>query len=227
MNRFGTLTIILVIALILSAGCTQPALTPQQDIRPTTVETTLPATTVVPTVNVTTSTPKEVVTVIRYVAPVKTWKNSDLHFGFDAPQDWAVTTRQLTTPDGSQGLEFQTDLLPNDRFYIRTYPVSRNQDQDYRNTFRKWVPAPDETTATYNNIVYDRFESVSNGRAQIAYVARKSSASDIGYASVLVFTTNASHSFQREDFENVVASFTHFSADKAPVMTGYEIPRAK
>jgi hypothetical protein len=189
------------------------------------VETTLPATTAEPVVNVTTSAPKEIVTVIRYVVPVKAWKNSDLHFGFDAPQDWAVTTRQLTTPDGSQGLEFQTDLIANNIFYIRTFPVSRNQDQDYRNTFRKWVPAPDETTATYNTIVYDRFESVSNGKAQIGYVGRKSSANDIGYSSVIVFTTDASHSFQREDFENVVASFAYFTSDKASTMTGYEIPR--
>jgi len=227
MKRFGTLTILLVIALLISAGCTQPAPTSRPEVLPTTVETTLAAATSAPAVNVTTSAPQEVVTIIHYVVPAKAWKNTNLHFGFEAPQDWAITTRQLTTPDGSQGLEFQTDLVANERFYIRTYPVSRNQDQDYRNTFRKWTPAPDETTATYNNIVYDRFESVSNGKAKIGYVARKSSANDIGYASVIVFTTDASHSFEREDFENVVASFAYFTTDKAPTVTGYEIPGAQ
>jgi hypothetical protein len=229
MNRYGSLILLLVIALILAAGCTQssPAVIQKPETRPATQETTVPATTAALPVPLTTSAPEVVVTKIHYVVPPKAWKDTDLHFAFSAPQDWNVTTRQLSMPDGSQGLEYKTDLVADDIFYIRTYPVSRNQDQDYRTTFRKWEPAPDELTVIYNNIVYDRFDSTANGKSRIGYVMRKSSANDIGYASVIVFTTDASHSFEREDFENVVASFVYFTKDEAQNMTGYEIPKIR
>ncbi len=93
-------------------------------------------------------------TIIHYVVPVKAWRDTELHIAFEAPQDWARTTHQLSPPEGSQGLEYQTDLVSNDIFYIRTYPISRNQDQEYRDMFRKWEPAPVETTVTLNGITY-------------------------------------------------------------------------
>jgi hypothetical protein len=227
MKRIGI--ILLLIALLLAAGCTQsqPATIPQPDALPATTASPLPAVTAAPPAPVTTRAPIETVTVIHYIDATKVWKDTELHFGLVTPQDWGVTTRQLSLAEGSQGLEYQTDLVPHDVFYLRTYPVSHNQDQEYRNQFRKWVPAPAESTVTYNTIVYDRFESTRDGKTQVGYVARKSSANDIGYASVIAFTADASHPFEKEDFEKVVASFAYFTKDRAPTVTGEEIPRVR
>ena len=75
-------------------------------------------------------------------------------------------------------------------------------------------------------IIYDRFESTSNGKTTVAYVARKGSANERGYASVLVFTADTSNRFEKEDFEKIVSSFRYFSARVLPVpCRAKEIPR--
>ncbi|MDP3563193.1 MAG: hypothetical protein Q8R70_01745 [Methanoregula sp.] len=171
--------------------------------------------------------PQETVTVIHYIVPLKAWKDAELHMAFKAPQDWTVKTRLVSLPEGSQGLMYQTDLIANDVFSIRTYPISLNQDQAYRDEFRKWGPAPAESTVTINGIRYDRFEISNNGKTHVGYVAQKSSANDLGYASVLVYTADASHPFEKEDFENVVSSFADFTKDRAATVQGEEIPRVR
>jgi len=230
MKHFGTGILILLLALLLSAGCTQSSPTPIP--QPVTTAAPQPATTLSPLAETpmavaTTSAPQVTVTVIHYIVPMKAWKDTELRMAFEAPQDWTVKTRQLSLPEGSQGLEYQTDLVSNDIFFISTYPISRNQDQAYRDTFRKWDPAPVESTVTINGITFDRFESSKDGKTQVGYVARKISANDIGFASVLVFTADASHPFEKEDFEKVVASFAYFTKDKATTVPGEEIPRVR
>lgn len=234
MKRSLPVFLILAIALALSAGCMQPspATVPQPDIPVTTTvvqaaTTALPATATTSAAPQTTAAPQVTVTVIHYIVPVKAWKDSELHFSFEAPQDWKVTTRQQSLPEGSQGLEYRTELVANDAFYLLTYPINLNQDQAYRNTFRTWVPAPAESTVTYNTIVYDRFESTKDGKSHVGYVARKSSANDIGFTNVFVYETDTSRPFEKEDFEKVVASFAYFTKAKAATVTGEEIPRVR
>jgi hypothetical protein len=225
--RFGI--IILLVALVLSTGCTQssPGPASRPDTLMTTAPTAIPATAAETAVTVTSSAPQAIVTVIHYIEPAKAWKDTELHFGFDTPRTWAVTTRQLNLPEGSQGLEYQTDLIAGDVFSIGTYPVSRNQDQAYRNTFRAWIPAPAESTVSYNGITYDRFESAKDGKISVGYVAQKSSANDLGYASVIIFRANASHPFEKDDYDKVAASFRYFTKNQAPAVTGEEIPRVR
>jgi hypothetical protein len=166
-----------------------------------------------------------VVTIIHYTVPTKEWKESDLHMAFKAPQDWNVTTRPLSQPEGSPGLVYQTDLVRNNVFYIITYPMSLNGDQAYRDSFRSWVPVPFQTTVTINGIKYDRFESSGNGTSHVGYVVQKGSASDLGFASVLVYTTDdVSRPFDKADFEKVISSFTYFTSRDAGSVTGEEIP---
>lgn len=140
------------------------------------------------------------------------------------PLDWNVTTRQESLPDGSQGLKFKTELVKNDVFFITTYPISLSDDQAYRDTFRKWDPTPVESTVTLNNIIYDRFESIKDGKTHVGYVARKGSANDLGFSSVLVYNADLSHPFEKEDFETIVASFAYFTKDQAATRPGQEIP---
>jgi hypothetical protein len=225
MNRFGIFILIIVITLVLSTGCTQSSPIPSQPAASPVATAAAPAT--MPATAVTTSAPQATVTVIHYVVPVKAWKDTELHIAFNAPQDWAAKTHQLSLPEGSQGLEFQTDLVSNDIFYIRTFPISRNQDQAYRDMFRKWEPAPVESTVTLNEITYNRFESTKDGKTQVAYVAHKVSANDIGFSSVLVFTADTTHPFEKVDFEKVVSSFAYFTKNKEATVPGDEIPRVR
>lgn len=229
MKHFGTRIVILFIALLLSAGCTQSS--PSPSLQPVTTVVTQSATPTTPAETpvsvVTASVPQVTVTVIHYIVPLKAWKDAELHMAFKAPQDWTVNTRLVSLPDGSQGLMYQTDLIANDVFSIRTYPISLNQDQAYRDEFRKWGPAPAESTVTINGIRYDRFETSNNGKTHVGYVAQKSSANDLGYASVLVYTADASRPFEKEDFENVVSSFAYFTKDRTATVQGEEIPRVR
>jgi hypothetical protein len=133
----------------------------------------------------------------------------------------------MIQPDGSEGLMYRTDIGPNDGFFITTYPISLNQDQAYRDTFRTWDPKPVETTVTLNDITCERFESTKDGVTHAGYVVQKASANDLGFSSVLVYTTDISRPYEKEDFEKVVASFAYFTKDRAPLMSGEEIPRVR
>jgi hypothetical protein len=210
---------------IFLAGCTQssaPApVTPvalHTTISPPAPRATVPATQETPV-------PREVVTVIHQVSQVRDIRDSELLFTLQVPVEWNITTYRVNTADNPEMMMYQTDLVSENVFYIRTYTVSRSQDQAYRDQFRKWSPAPVETTVTINSIVYDRFESASNGRTTIAYVARKSSANERGYASVIVFTADDSKRFEKDDYERVVSTFRYFPASAAGTMAGTEIER--
>jgi hypothetical protein len=172
-----------------------------------------------------TSAPREVVTIIHQVSLLKDIKDSEHLFSLQVPEEWYVKTYRLNIADNSEGFIYQTDLVEDNVFYIQTYTASRNQDQAYRDQFRKWSPSPTETTVKINEITYDRFESATDGRISVAYVERKSSANERGYASVIVFVADAGNRFEKEDFENIVASFRYFSGSDAGSMPGEEIAR--
>jgi hypothetical protein len=218
------LIVILVFALFL-AGCTQSPGTRQ--VTPVVTATTIPTpepTTPVQRLVITTA-PPQVVTIVHQVSLTKDIKDSELLFTLQVPEEWSVSTHRLINPADSEGLVYQTDLVGNNVFSIQTYAISRSQDQAYRDLFRKWSPAPAETTVTMNEITYDRFESTSGGKTNVAYVTRKSSANERGYASVLVFSADNSNRFEKDDFEKIVASFKYFSAGSASAMPGDEIQR--
>ena len=225
MNYYASALMLIVVAGISLAGCIQSSGT--GPVTPSLVVTPHPPTEVatpVPTA-AGTSVPQQVVTVVHEVSVVKNIKDSDLLFTLQVPQEWTVTTHRLVNPDDSEGLVYQTDLVKDNTFYILTYTISRSQDQAYRDQFRKWSPAPNQTTVTINEITYDRFESTSDGKTHVAYVAQKSSANERGYASVLVFVADDSNRFEKDDFEKVVSSFRYFSGSSASTMPGDEIPR--
>lgn len=139
--------------------------------------------------------------------------------------EWSVFTGRMINLTGYEGIGYQTDLVGNDVFYIQTYAISRNQDQAYRDRFRKWLPSPAETTVTMNDITYDRFESAAADKTDVACVVRKSSTNERGFASMLVFSADNSDRFQKDDSEKVVSSFRYFPAQSAGTMPGREIER--
>ena len=217
--------VILMIVIILSTaftGCTKPSGTGPVTIPATSVPLEEPAAPVPPE---TTGTPQQVVTIIHQVSLTKDIKDTELLFTLQVPVEWNVVTYRLNNADNSEGLVYQTDLVGDNAFYIHTYAASRSQDQAYRDQFRKWSPAPAETTVILNDITYDRFESLSEGKVHVAYVARKSSANERGYASVLVFEADTGNRFETEDYETVVSSFRYFPGSFAGSMPGEEIAR--
>ncbi|MGB9175321.1 MAG: hypothetical protein WCB46_01110 [Methanoregula sp.] len=153
-------------------------------------------------------------------------KDSDHLFSLQVPVEWNVKTYRLNVLNNPEGFVYQTDLVEGNVYYIQTFTAFRSQEQVYRDQFRHWSPSPTETTATINEIIYDRFESTSDGKTSVAYVARKSSANERGYTNVIVFVANTSHRFEKEDFEKIVASFRYFSGSDASSMPGEEITRS-
>jgi hypothetical protein len=213
----------IVILGIFLAGCTESSAPVQ--VTPVVVHTTLPPpvpATNSPTAQETSAT-QQVVTIIHQVSQVRDIKDSELLFTLQVPVEWNVTTYRVKTADPEVML-YKTDLVADNIFSVYTYTVSRSQDQAYRDQFRQWSPAPVETTVTINTIVYDRFESASGSRTTVAYVARKGSANERGYASVITFTADTNNRFEKDDFERIVSSFRYFSANVAGTVPGEEIP---
>lgn len=215
---------LVVIACIFFAGCTQWSgnhpVSPVTPVVPATgVPTTGPAM-VVPTAEAT-SVPQEVVTILRYVSPVRDLRDSGLLFMLQVPAEWNVSTYRMTNADTS---DYRTDLVAEGVFSVYSYPGTRSREQEYRDRFRQWSPAPVETRVTINDIRYDRFESSGEGNTTVAYLADTNSANERGYASVLVFTARDSNRFEREDFEKVVSSFRYFSTRSASTVPCEEIP---
>ncbi len=224
MRYAASLMTILVLG-ILFTGCTQLSGTgPATTGVPSPAIPTLEPATTAPTA-AETGTPRQVVTIVHQISQVRDVKDTELLFTLQVPVEWNVTTYRINNPDTYEGLSYQTDLQPGNVFYIQTYAISRNQDQAYRDQFRLWSPAPDETTVTINEITYDRFEGVSGNRTNVAYVARKSSANERGYASMLFYSADNRIRFEKEDFERVIASFQYFPGTFAGRMPGEEIPR--
>jgi len=225
MKYYGIPLVFIVVLSVFFVGCMQSSgsgpVTPVVPV--TTLPTTAPATPAITAAA--TSAPQQVVTIIRQVSQPKDIKDSELLFTLQVPVEWNVKTHRLDNADNSEGLVYQTDLVGDNVFTLSTYTASRSQDQAYRDQFRKWSPAPAETTITIHEITYDRFESTAGNKTRVAYVARKSSANERGYASVLVFTADTSDRFQKDDFEKIVSSFRYFSGSAASTMPGVEIPR--
>jgi hypothetical protein len=172
------------------------------------------------------SSPAPEETMDRALVPMKPYKETSLRIAFYAPEDWNVSTHQLPRPLGAEGLVYRTDLLNDNRFTIITYTVSRNEDQAYRDEIRRtWIPTPVETTVVIQGITYDRFESSLAGTTNVSYVVRKSSANELGYASVLSFTTKGSNPDEMSEFMRVISSFRYFSLDEANTIPGTEIER--
>ena len=223
MRKFVTFCLILTVtACILTAGCVLASGT--STVPPAVTATAVPGLEPAPSAPaaVATATPREVVTIIRYVYPQKELKDSGLLFSLQVPAVWNVSTYRLTNADTSG---HRTDLVAGDVFWIESFPITRSREQEVREGFREWSPAPAETTVTINGIKYDRFESNAGGNTTVAYLADANSANEHGYGSVLHYTARDSRPFEAEDFEQVVSSFRYFAADKAALQSGEEIPR--
>ena len=214
--------LVLLAACLAAAGCTLTPNQVQENPVPPAPQVTipLPPTPPAPTAPAP-ENPPAAVTVVRYVSQPKDLKDPDRLFALQVPVEWNVSTIRLARSDAA---EYRTELVPGGAFSLSTYPASRSREQEYRDRFRLWDPAPEETAVTINGIRFDRYESRAGGMTRAAYVSRTSSANERGYASVLVFAARDSARFERDDFEQVVASFRYLGARTAGAWPGEEIP---
>lgn len=172
-----------------------------------------------------TGTPEPAVTVVRYISQVRDVKDSKLLFSLQVPVEWSLSTYRIENPENYEGYMYQTDVIGNNTFSIHTFIDYRSREQNYRDDCRRWIPAPAESVAVINGITFDRFESTSDGRTNVMYVARKTSMNDFGYLSVISFSADAGNPFEKEDYEKVVASFRYHDRESAGTIPGVEIPR--
>jgi hypothetical protein len=88
-----------------------------------------------------------------------------------------------------------------------------------------WTPSPTETTVTINGITFDRFESKTSDTVNVAYVVRKGSANERGFASVIEYFVNSSSQYKQQDFESYLSTFRYLAADDISSAAGEEIKR--
>ena len=158
--------------------------------------------------------------------PLKTIKDSELWFSMQVPESWEPTTERTSNPEGYEGLVYITDLNKNDEFYIITYAISRDQDQSFRNYYRDtWTPLPNESTVTINGKIFDRFESKSDDFVKVAYVVRKGSANERGFASVIIYSLTSPRGYQQKDFESFILTFHYLKAKEVKLSPGEEIKK--
>ena len=220
-NAHAIFLILVLIACISLTGCVQSS--GNHPVTPAILQATIPVpepiTPVLPAT--VTNTSCETVKIVRYVSPLKDLKDPERLFALQVPADWNVSTSRMTKSDTS---DYRTDLVADNEFSIYTYLITRSREQEYRDQFRQWSPAPVETSVTIHDIRYDRYESSAGGNTTVAYLARAYNANEHGYGSVLVFNARDGNPFEREDFEKVVSSFRYFSARSAGTQPGEEIP---
>lgn len=221
------LIVVILISFVLMAGC---AVSSGKHMAPVTGNPATPSpVTTAPAVSVSRamspaappSAPQVTVTVIRYVPQLKDLRDPELLFVVQVPAEWNVSTWRLMKADLP---DYRTDLVSGGVFSVWSYPASRSREQAYRDQFRQWSPAPNESTVTINGILYDRFESRSAGNTSVAYVMDTNSASKRGYAGVLIFTARDCNRFELEDFEKVVSSFRYYPQSSAAAIPGAVIP---
>lgn len=231
MNLFTFFCCVIVLAITCSSGCTGPVSAPSTE-QTTQAATTSPAVTApLPgiTPSFTTAAPQETITT---AGPKKTLKDSELWFTIQVPESWEVITERIPNPEGYSGIVYVTSLYNNrgfvntHEFYIITYAISRDYDQTMRTYLRDtWTPSPTETTVTINGITFDRFESKTSDTVNVAYVVRKGSANERGFASVIEYFVNSSSQYKQQDFESYLSTFRYLAADDISSAAGEEIKR--
>ena len=226
MKVFTFLCFLMLLTMASSSGCTRPTSHPSSENQ------TIPAPTTAPLITTsspalrpssTTTPPQEVTATF---ISLKIIKDSELWFSMKVPDSWEVTTKRISNPEGYEGLVYDTILYKNDEFHIITYAISRSQDQSFRNYYRdSWTPPPNESAVTINGITFDRFESKSDGNVKVAYVGRKSSANERGFASVIEYVSNSLQGYTQNDFESFISTFHYMTAKEIKSASGEEIKR--
>jgi len=225
------------IVMILIAGCTSPQsgvptgsnnASEDQTTTATTFPSVSPSKSMVTPSSRTMTPQNDTVT----SGPLKKIKDPELWFTMQVPESWEVTTERMSNPEGYEGLLFVTYLFNNPllfnthEFYILTYAITRDFDNAVRNSYRvTWTPRPHESTVTINGIIFDRFESRTDDYVKVAYVVRKASANERGFASIIEYKIDSSSQYQQKEYESLISTFRYIPQDDIEDTVGEEIKR--
>jgi hypothetical protein len=245
-NKILFILLPVVISLLLVAGCTQtvqptPTFTPV----PTTVLTETPTavSTPVPT------TPTPIPTTIAPAMPLPTTiRDTPLLFTISAPPGYAGTTIRATTSDYS-ALYKTTIFNPatgganetidnNSGSYselansltIYSYTSSYSVDQNIRNIIHSSGTVFNESTVTYNGIIYTRFDADIDPYSgtqyeTVIFVGNKGSANEKGYLPVMIYTMTPNGTLSQATYENMVNSFRYYTGRNIGNVLGQETDR--
>lgn len=234
--------------LLFVAGCTQtvqPPMTPTPTPVPTTVATEAPTTvsTAVP------STPTPVPTSIAPAVPLPVViKDTPLLFTISAPDGYAGTTIRLKTSDYS--IAFKTTIFnpatsgtnvtvdDNSGNYselpgsltIFSYSTSFSVDQNIRDIIRSSGAALNESTVTYRDITYTRFDATSDPYTgspdeTVIFVGNKASANENGFLPVMIYSMTPDGNLSQATYENMVKSFAYYTGRMIGTASGTETDR--
>ena len=230
-KRITLLTATIFLSLIICSGCIQQTISPHQ----VQVSSTSPAT----PLNTENSSHGQSGPAGGFSSnttlPVvlnKTIKDSLLDFTIMVPANWKAitTTRKLLRESvATYSTNFSVERVNSspenvDEFFIITYPLTRNQDQEYLDNIRStWKPAPEELTVRIHDITFDRFQSTAGNVTSVAYVVRKGSANEKGFASVIYFSTGKpGNHYGPDTYEQIVQSFQYLTQKQIDSLTAEE-----
>ena len=233
--------------LLVTAGCTQQTAqpTPTPTPLPTTVPTQIPTTvpTPVPT------TPVPVTTTIAPAIPLPTIiRDTQLLFTVAAPKGYAGTTIRVPTTDYSS--VYKTTIYnpaaggvnrtidDNSGNYtelagsltIFSYSSSLSVDQNIRNLIRNSGAVFNESSVTYNGILYTRFDASNNPYdgmpgETVSFVGGKGSANEMGFLPVIFYTLTPGDTLNQATYENMVMSFRYYISRNIGSVSGNETDR--
>ena len=236
MRRIVLICAIILVALVIVGGCIQqrsngkPVLPSQQTVGVVTPRPTIEPQDTIPS-SITffpTSMPHPPVPLN------KTIKDPVLNLAINVPENWKGKTIRMNNPEGYEGLGYLTQFtqdtgIPvsndNEKFSIITYAISRGQDQSFRNYYRdSWIPKPQESTVTINGIIFDKFLSSNGKNTAVAYVTKKASANEKGFASVIYFQVNEEKStYGINTYEEIAKSFRYLTKKEIDTLSVEEI----
>jgi len=214
-------------AIVFFSGCINSVPTRASKNQTTPIDPTIPTVSISPSI-ITTSFPVITPQKISTLGPLKTIKDSDLWFTMQVPASWEVKTEPIPIPEGYVGIIYETYLFEPQEFYIITYAISRDFDQSVRNRYRNTLPQLlNESTVTINRIIFDRFEWKTEKIVKVAYVVRKGSANERGFASVILYTVNSSSQYQQKDFESFISTFKYETPEDIKSAVGEETKKVQ
>jgi hypothetical protein len=117
-----------------------------------------------------------------------------------------------------------------DSLTIFSYSTSLSVDQNIRNIIRGSGAVFNESTVTYNGIIYIRFDVENDPYSgtpgeTVVFVGDKASANEKGYLPVMIYTMTRDGTLSQATYENMVMSFRYYSGRNIGNATGEETDR--
>jgi hypothetical protein len=117
-----------------------------------------------------------------------------------------------------------------DSLTIFSYSTSLSVDQNIRNIIRGSGAASNESSVTYTDITYTRFDVTSDPYTgmpgeTVIFVGNKGSASENGFLPVMIYTLTPNGTLSQATYENMVKTFAYYTGRRIGGASGVETDR--